>query len=149
MKNTIKIISLILILTVFVNATVFAQADSINVNEEANEIIIKHGLPEILINRIPESAKIKIATRIKEDPSKVQLSVQSVKINELEIIETIVNSNDEELINSYGFNEEKLKKAKRDIKELSKKSDSELKNKYKRSDLEIKLIREALKPNKD
>ncbi|MCX7746911.1 MAG: hypothetical protein N2645_08470 [Clostridia bacterium] len=149
-KTLTKVISIFLVI-VFFSCNSFAVEDTSNSLSitEAEKVLLDKGFIKEYIERMKYEDKIELATAIVNEPEKVQISKTVVQFDELSAIETMVNTDDKELKELYKLKDEDIKETKENIKKLQDASDSELQKRFGRSNSEIRLLRKALKKNKD
>jgi hypothetical protein len=122
-------------------ASTVSQATSSN----ADQIITNFGGKEDITESLPMDLKIELANEILQDPKDVQIISTSSQIDDLQTVETIVNSSDDEL-QVLGMTQGEIKDAREDIDRLNSFTDDQIMSKYERDSEQVKLIRKALTP---
>lgn len=149
LKNVLSMmIVFMLILSVPNFFTASADSSPITATKDnADQILLDYGLDQTYIDNVSVEDKIDLASTILINPELVEVATTVDEFYELDMIEEFVNTDDKTLEAKY--DKKIVKEVQSSIDELNDLKDADIKRLYHKSDEEIKMLRFALKKNKN
>ncbi len=146
LKKYFTVIMTVLLLT---SSSVFSSAASVNESElNYDEIMLQNGFTQVEVELFSKDLKKDTVETLLINPNDVQIEISVTEIDELQSIETFVNTPVEVYLNA-GVAQEEIDMVNDLIEGWRSSSDEELMKRYNRNQEEIKLLRMASTPDED